>query len=88
MTDEELHAIARAHAEKLTDPDRKQLRFNDIVRVARAFYPTDAAEGVRELVASCNRTVRLPEGECPNPLYVAKAPMWGTLEKQYGWMLA
>ena len=39
--DEELHSLARSTAAALSDPDRKQLRFNDIVRVAPAFYYND-----------------------------------------------
>lgn len=77
-TDEDLHALARAAAARLQDPDRKQLRFNDIVRVARGFYAADPATGVAELVAACDRG--RPD------LYVPKAPMWQTLETAYGWM--
>lgn len=65
--DEELHSLARSTAAALSDPDRKQLRFNDIVRVARAFYYNDPASGIVELVRSCDRSQR--------GLYVAKQPM-------------
>jgi len=77
MTDA-LQILAREVAETLTDPDRKQIRFNDIVRVAKRFYPDNPAAGVRELVRSCDRE--------DHTLYVAKAPMWEVLETQYGWM--
>lgn len=73
-----LHVIARDCAEKLRDPDKKQLRFNEIVEAAQAFYPASVDEGVRELVEACDKSSRL---------YVRKAPMWQVLREQYGWML-
>ena len=75
---EELHAYAREVASSLRDPDKKQLRFNDIVEVAQAFYPADPRGGVRELVLACDRA---------SSLYAAKASMADTLRKNYGWML-
>ena len=75
---EKLHAAARAEAGGLTDPDKKQLRFNEIVAVALEYYPHDAEGGVRELVRACDRAA--------SDLYVKGAPMWETLRKQYGWM--
>jgi isoaspartyl peptidase/L-asparaginase-like protein (Ntn-hydrolase superfamily) len=53
--DEELHILARKIANSLIDPDRKQLRFNEIVNVAKAFYPAPHAHGIIELVAACAR---------------------------------
>ena len=73
MTDEELHHAAREIAQCLTDPDRKQLRFNDIVETAKVFY-NDPLHGVRELVKSCDRR---------DEMYVRKQPMWGILNEQY-----
>lgn len=74
-----LHGIARDLAENLIDPDKKQLRFNEIVSAALDFYPQYPIDGVRELVASCDRS---------NPaLYVSKRPMWSTLRHEYGWMM-
>jgi hypothetical protein len=73
---EELHAIARERAEQIASPDRKQLRFNDIVSTAVQFY-NDPAVGVRELVDACDK-------DCA--LYVKGAPMWQTLRADYGWM--
>jgi hypothetical protein len=78
MTDEDLHRLARSVAETLADPDRKQLRFNDIVQCARDFYASDVPGGVRELTQSCDRA---------SGLYVKKAPMWQTLRESYAWML-
>jgi hypothetical protein len=77
--DEQLHQVARDTAATLVDPDRKQLRFNDIVQTAKSFYENPTA-GVIELVEACDRSK--PD------LYVAKSPMWQTLNTQYGWMLA
>jgi hypothetical protein len=78
LTDQDLQSYARIVADTLVDPDKKQLRFNDIVRVARRFYPSLVIYGVAELVQSCDRAA-------PS-LYVAKAPMWQVLEDRYGWM--
>jgi hypothetical protein len=80
MSAEELHALARDRAARLTNPDRKQLRFNDIVSCALRFYPADPAAGVRELVDACDRD----QAE----MYVAKSPMWRDLGDRYSWMLA
>jgi hypothetical protein len=80
MTDEQLHAQAREIASTLSSPDRKQLRFNEIVAAAKDFYPGDVASGVRELVLSCDR-------ECAD-LYVPKRPMWQVLRQEYGWMMS
>jgi len=75
--DEELHHIAREVAANLTDVDKKQLRFNEIVDCAKGFYPAAVSRGVEELVESCCRT---------SVLYVNKNPMWHELNHQYGWM--
>ena len=76
--EEQLFCLVRHRAESLVSPDKKQLRFNDIVRVAKAFYPHDVDGGVCELVDSCGRE---------DPSYVSKNPMWQTLETSYSWML-
>lgn len=74
----DLHVLARAEAERLIDPDRKQLRFNAIVDAALAFYPGAEALGVSELVQACDRSNAA--------LYVKNRPMWRTLTDEYGWM--
>ena len=80
MTDDNhLHALARDVAGTLMSPDRKQLRFNEIVTAAGKFYPAAPEEGVRELVQSCDRG---------GSLYVAGQPMWASLNNRYRWMLA
>jgi hypothetical protein len=73
-----LQEIARAAAESLPDADRKQLRFNEIVEVAEAFYPNAPQEGVRELVAACDRG---------SDLYIKGSPMWQSLRENYAWMI-
>ena len=77
---EALHALARTTATAITDPDRKQLRFNEIVDTAWRFYPADPEAGVREMVSACDRA--------QTDLYIKGQPMWATLQDQYGWMLA
>ncbi|MBQ2263260.1 MAG: hypothetical protein II336_18100 [Loktanella sp.] len=72
-----LHDLARAVAADLSDIDRKQLRFNEIVETAKLFYGAPEA-GVRELTQACDRN---------SPLYVGKQPMWQVLREQYGWMI-
>lgn len=72
-----LHAVARDIASTLSDPDKKQLRFNEIIAAARDFY-ADPSEGVREMVGSCDRGS--PE------IYVSGAPMWQSLMHNYQWM--
>ena len=76
--DNKLHALARHIADGLIDPDRKQLRFNDIVATARSHYPRNVEAGVTELVEACDRSI--PE------IYVKGAPMWQALTEQYAWM--
>lgn len=78
MGDAKLHEHARKEAEKLLDPDRKQLRFNEIVSAAKRFYPSDPMAGVSELVQSCDRSC--------SELYVKGAPMWKVLEEDYAWL--
>lgn len=73
-----LHECVDHLAKSGANFDKKQLRFNDIVRVAKVFYPKDVAGGITELVCSCDKT---------DPLYVPKQPMWKTLEDAYGWMI-
>ena len=79
MLDDQLHARARERAARLSNPDKKQLRFNDIVRVAKSFYSADLFSGVNELVSACDR-------DCPS-LYAGGEPMWQTLENEFGWMI-
>lgn len=79
MTPEILHAHARGCAATLRDPDRKHLRFNEIVTAARRFYPANELAGVKELVEACDRA---------NPeLYYRKSPMWRELSENFGWMI-
>jgi hypothetical protein len=75
-----LQVLAREVAATLTDPDRKQLRFNNIVEVAKEFYPSCPEEGVLELVMSCDRN--------HVSLYVKGNPMWLTLSEEYRWLLS
>jgi hypothetical protein len=75
---EELQSLARKVTESLDNIDKKQLRYNDIVRVATLFYPSNPTEGVIELTQSC---------AVDSHLYVKKQPMWLTLETQYQWMI-
>lgn len=72
-----LHNLARNHASTLREPDKKQLRFNEIVQIAMEFY-NDPASGVIELVNACDRAQA--------DLYVPKHPMWQVLRDQYQWM--
>ena len=72
-----IQAFARTCAETITDLDRKQLRFNEIIAAAMRFYPNDPYSGVRELVKSCDRS---------SSLYVHKRPMWQVLADNYGWI--
>jgi len=72
-----LHLLARRCAQALAKPDKRQLRFNEIVRVARAFY-AEPSLGVEELVAACDTV---------DPRYVPRRPMWAELDENYRWML-
>lgn len=74
----ELHEYAREVAAGLQDPDKKQLRFNEIVETAARFYPGSERAGVRELVRSCDKS---------DLLYVKGHPMWQTLNEQYRFYL-
>lgn len=101
---DDLQVLVRVEAEKLWAPDKKQLRFNEIIQTALTHYAADAAEGVKELVKACDKIgfvhagrVVWIDGEFAdeqgpfvenNPLYVPKRPMWKTLQEQYGWLLA
>ena len=76
----EMHEFARGIAERLLDPDRRQLRFNEIIACAVDFYPNDVSGGIAELVQSCDRAHA--------SLYVKAAPMWQVLRSQYGWILS
>lgn len=78
QSDEFLHAAARRIAETLAEPDRKQLRFNEIFWCAKTFYAMNVIAGIVELVRSCDKT---------DALYVKGSPMWETLKQQYGWMI-
>lgn len=78
LSDDELQVIARKTADTLISPDKKQLRFNEIIEVARTHYSSNPRAGVIELVRSCDRAKA--------ELYVAKSPLWQVLRNQYGWM--
>lgn len=81
MTDDliaRLHDVAREAAAQLEDPDRKQLRFNEIVNCAMVFYRADPMGGVVELVQACDRS--------HVDLYVRGGPMHRVLMDEYGWM--
>ena len=78
QADGDLHLLARQIAVGLKEPDKKQLRFNEIVNAAQRFY-NDPVAGVRELVLSCDKH--------NHDLYVAKRPMWDVLNREYGWMV-
>lgn len=89
MTDEHLHVLAREIAGTLVEPDRKQLRFNEIVEASKRFY-VSPEEGVRELVSACDKSRAFinPDGSIaltPNEMYVPKQPMWKALNEQYSW---
>jgi hypothetical protein len=77
MTDH-LQDVAREHAGRFDDIDRKQLRFNEIVDAARLFYPGCEADGVLEMVDACSKS---------SALYVHKRPMWHVLRNEYSWMI-
>lgn len=76
--EEHLQTVARFEAGRLTSPDKKQLRFNEIVTCATQFYPGSEIAGIRELVEACDKV---------SPAYVSKRPMWQVLRDNYGWML-
>lgn len=78
-TDETLHAFARFVAGRLADLDKKQLRFNEIVEVAKLFYANDPIGGVFELVQSCDRADPV--------MYVPNRPMWRVLREEEMWLL-
>lgn len=73
-----LHEVAREESRRLISPDKKQLKFNEIVHCAMTFYTGNETSGVRELVRSCDKV---------DQSYVAKKPMWAVLRDQYAWML-
>lgn len=76
--DDQLQTLARAIAEDLPDPDKRQLRFNDIIAIAKRFYPNDVEGGVVELTRACDKQ---------SELYTTrKDPMWQTLGEHYTWM--
>ena len=78
LTDNHLHVRAREIAATLADPDRKHLRFNEIVAVARSHYGPAPEEGIDELVRACCRK---------SPDYIAAKPWWRVLRDQYAWMV-
>jgi hypothetical protein len=75
-----LHATARHVAGDLIDPDKRQMRFNEIVDCALRFYPAAPFDGVAELVRACDKSA--------SGLYVHGDPMWHRLGASYGWMEA
>ena len=74
-----LHKCARTWAAQLRNPDKKQLRFNDIVECAIVYYQPDPFGGVRELILSCDK-----DKGC---LYIKGTSMVEELTNQYTWML-
>lgn len=84
--EEQLHSLARCVAESLIEPDRRQLRYNDIVAVAQIFYD-DPFSGVHELVVACDRKRLSGDKVVPNPLYVQGRPMWQVLQQEYSWVV-
>lgn len=76
--DRDLHGFARSAAERLESPNRKHLRFNDIVDTAKTFYPHCPFLGVLELVEACDRA---------DEILYADEPMWKVLREQYAWIL-
>ena len=79
MSKSDLQSMARQRAACFDDIDRKQLRFNEIIDAAMAFYPGREAYGVMEMVEACSKS---------SALYVRKRPMWQVLRDEYSWMLA
>lgn len=79
LLEKPLHEYARAVAEELSDPDKKHLRYNDIVKVALDFYQSNPMAGVRELVEACDKS--------NEALYDKKSPMWLSLRQNYSWMI-
>ncbi len=94
IVDDQLQNLARAIAATLSRPDKKQLKFNEIIETAKLFYPNDVEGGVVELVSACNRAAGFAGPDFIGPLLpndtmytTRKDPMWLTLREQYGWML-
>jgi hypothetical protein len=85
MDDKELHTYAREVASSMrTAPNKKQLRFNEIVETAKEFYRADVKSGIKELVISCFPVDETGRDNC---MYDKKSPMWEVLQKDYKWML-
>ena len=80
LLEKPLHEYARVVAETLSDPDKKHLRYNDIVKVALDFYQPNPMAGVRELVEACDKS--------KEELYDKKVPMWSSLRVNYSWMIS
>jgi len=77
--DEYLYKLARNVASTLTNPDKKQLRFNDIVSAAKLFYANNPEAGILELVQACDKD--------NHALYVKGCSMHESLRLHYGWMI-
>lgn len=80
---------AREESKLLLRPDKKQLKYNEIVETAKLFYYNDIEAGIKELVISCEKP---PENIDKNyssyhSLYVKNRPMWKVLQEEYSWML-
>lgn len=73
-----LHVFARSLAGDLIEPDKRQLRFNEIVECVLRFYPSAVFDGVSELVRACDKSA--------SGLYLKDDPMWHRLSVAYGWM--
>lgn len=91
---QKLHAYVRECAAGLKDPNKKHLRYSEIVDTAIEFYPRDPFGGVGELVEACERPVNYdPEFIGPPnphrfPLFVYRGkPMWQVLQEGYKWMI-
>jgi hypothetical protein len=85
-----LHTHARWCADLLHDPDKKQLKYNDIVEAAIAFY-NDPFVGVTELMQSCDKIHfewNDDKGEkiVSNHSYVPKKPWARELLDNCAWM--
>ncbi len=73
-----LHSYARKLAAELPGISMKLVRWNDVVDVARDFYPRDVEGGIRECLQSC-----VPG----DPQYDGKTTLAISLRENYKWML-
>ena len=73
-----LHVYAREYASSLAGITQKLIRWNDIVQVAKDFYPNDIQAGIRECLHSC-----VPD----DPQFDGKNILAVSLRANYGWMI-